>query len=122
MLANPVQSGVYTPSLDFITNLDGASAHPCQWMRVGNVVTVSGYVDVDPTAGASTRLDISLPVPTTFGGADDECGGVAFARAVAGQGAAILGFTTNTKASMIWVAVDTASRAMYFTFAYKVSG
>src|SRR5688500_4743620 len=34
-------SGTYTPTLTNTTNLDGSTAYECQYLRVGNTVTVS---------------------------------------------------------------------------------
>lgn len=112
-------SGTYTPTLNNTTNVAASTAYQCQWIRVGNVVTVSGKVDVDPTAAAATVLGISLPIASNFGAVED-CAGAAFSPAVAGQGAAILGSVANDRAEMQWVAVDTANRAMAFTFTYEV--
>src|SRR5574341_1241568 len=104
------RSGVYTPTLTNVANLAASTAYECQWMRVGELVTVSGKADVDPTAAASTQLGISLPIPSNFGAAED-CGGVAFSPAVANQGAAILADATNNRAQMEWIAVDLSNRA-----------
>src|SRR5438552_1367658 len=38
------QSGSYTPRLTNVANLSASTAYTCQWMRVGNTVTVSGKV------------------------------------------------------------------------------
>jgi len=44
-------------------------------MRVGNVVTVSGQMEVTPTANSTrTTIGISLPVTSNFATAY-ECGG-----------------------------------------------
>lgn len=112
-------SGTYTPTLTNVANLDASTAYQCQYLRVGAVVTVSGKVDVDPTAGAATQLGISLPIASNLGAAED-CAGTAFASGVAGQGAAILGDAANNRAEMNWVAVDTTNKAMYFTFQYEI--
>lgn len=112
-------SGTYTPTLTNVANLDGSTAYAAQYSRVGNTVTVTGKVDVDPTAGASTQLGISLPIASNFANAQ-ECAGVAFASGIAGQGAAIQGDATNNRAEMVWVAVDTTNQSMFYTFSYQV--
>jgi len=116
-----INGGVYTPTLTNVTNVAASTAYECQWQQVENTVVVSGRVDVDPTAGAATELGISLPplYPSAFT-AVQQCAGTAAAPAVAGQSAAILADVTNSRASMQWVAVDTANRAMYFTFTYRI--
>lgn len=113
-------AGSYTPSLTNVANLTASTAYKCQWSRVGNVVNVSGKVDVDPTLTAtSTQLGISLPVASNIGAAED-CAGTAFAPGIAGQGAAILGDATNNRAQMEWISTDVTNQAMYFTFGYEV--
>lgn len=113
-------SGLHTPTLTNVTNLAASTAYACQYMRVGDVVTMSGRVDVDPTTtGVSTELGISLPIASNLA-TSNECCGTAFASAVAGQGAAILADGTNNRARMVWIAGDVSSQAMFFTFTYRV--
>ena len=113
-------ASVYTPSLTNVANLDGSTAYEAQYIRIGNNVMVSGRVDVDPTApAASTQLGISLPVASDLATAQ-QCAGTAFAPAIAGQGAAILGDVTNNRAQMQWVSGDITNQPMYFTFMYRV--
>lgn len=114
-----IASGTYTPTLTSVTNVAASTAFQCQWMRVGNVVTVSGRVSVDPTAAGATILGISLPLASNLGAIED-CAGVAFANAVAGQGAAIWGDATNDRASMEWVAIDVTNQGMSFIFTYEI--
>lgn len=112
--------GKYTPTLTNVANLAASTAYECQWLRVGNVVTMSGRVDVDPSgAGASTQLGISLPVASAFGALENGAG-VAFASGVASQGAALIADAANDRFQMQWIATDVANRAMYFTATYEV--
>lgn len=112
--------GTYTPTLTNVANLDASTAYECQYIRVGNTVTVSGKVDIDPTTtSTSTQLGISLPISSNLG-AQEDCAGTAFASAIAGQGAAILGDATNNRAQLQYIAVDVTNQPMYFTFTYQV--
>lgn len=113
-------SGTYTPTLTNVANLDGSTAFQCQYLRVGNVVTVSGKVSVDPTLTASsTQLGISLPIASNLGTAQN-CAGTAFASGITAQGAAILGDAANDRAQMQWISSDVTNQPMYFTFTYLV--
>jgi len=112
-------AGVYTPTLTNVTNLDASTTYEAQYMQVGNTVTVSGKVDVNPTAAGNTVLGISIPIASNFGAAED-CGGTAFATGIAGQGAAVLADAANNRAQMQWIAVDTTNQAMFFIFSYQV--
>lgn len=112
--------GTYTPTLTNAANLAASTAYECQYIRVGNTVVVSGKVDVDPTlAATATQLGISLPIASNFG-AQEDCGGSAFASGIAGQGAAIRADATNDRAEMVWVSGDITNQSMYFTFQYQV--
>lgn len=117
--ANITGGGVYTPTLTAITNVSAATAYQCQYSRVGAFVTVSGMFDVDPTAAGAAELAITVPIASNFT-APENCGGTAFAPAVAGMGAAIQADAANNWAAAKWVAVDTANRTMAFTFSYLV--
>lgn len=118
---NPIpSSGVYTPTLTNAANLDASTAYVCQYLRVNNIVMVSGKVDVNPTlAATSTGLGISLPIASNFGATEDCCG-AAFASGIAGQGAAILADSINDRAQMQWIAGDLTNQAMYFSFIYRI--
>ena len=72
-----VFSGTYTPSqVSTNTNVDSVTFAACQYMRVGNVVTVSGQITIDATtASADTIVRMSLPIPSAFG-ASAQLGGV----------------------------------------------
>lgn len=112
-------AGTYTPTLTNTTNVAASTSYEWQYMRVGNTVTASGPVDVDPTAAGQVVLGISLPIASNLG-ADEDCSGVAFARAVAGQGGAIYADAANNRATLEWVAVDTANRKMNCVMTYQV--
>lgn len=113
-------SGTYTPALTNVANLDASTAYQCQYIRVGNTVTVSGKVDVDPTAAATpTQLGISLPIASNIGGSED-CAGAGVSPGVAGQCMAIIGDAANNRAELSWVSGDTTNQATYFTFTYQV--
>ena len=120
LTASNLLSGTYTPTITSITNIDSASASPAQYMRVGNAVTVSGYVAVDPTAAASTEIAISLPIASNFAN-DYECAGHAVANGVTnGECAPIYGDSTNNRASMAWETSFTFGNRFYYTFTYQI--
>lgn len=112
-------SGAYSPTLTNVANLDGSTAFAALYLRVGDVVTVSGKVSVNPTAAGSVQLGISLPFASNITDEQD-CNGAAFSPTIAGQGAAILGDTANNRAQMQWIAVDTTNQPMFFTFTYRI--
>lgn len=114
-----IKSDVYTPTLTNVTNLDGSTAFQCHYIRVGDVVHVAGKFQANPTAAAATELGMSLPIASNLLSADEQLAGTAFCPGVQ-QGAAIQADATNNRASINWVANDTANRAFQFTFTYRI--
>ncbi|WP_052757283.1 hyaluronate lyase N-terminal domain-containing protein [Sphingobium chungbukense] len=112
-------SGTYTPTLTNVTNVSGSTAYQCRYTRIGDVVRVSGRVDVDPTAGGTVELGISLPIASNFT-TIYQCSGVAASEVVPGQSAAFFADPTNDRARLIWNTSDTANRGMIFVFEYDV--
>lgn len=112
-------AGTYTPTLTGVANVGASGALACQYMRVRDVVTVSGRLTLDPTAAVATQLGISLPVASNLANAE-ECAGTAVAPGIAGQCAAIVGDATNNRAELQYVAADLTNQAWSFTFTYRV--
>lgn len=113
-------AGTYTPTATTISNVSAVTVFDAQWMRVKNVVTVSGLVLADPTAVGATVFDLSLPIPSNFGGSGENCGGTAASNAVAGLSIAIYGAPATDNARFEWIAVDTSNRALTFSFTYQI--
>lgn len=117
-----LDSGTYTPTLVNTLNVAASTAHKCQYLRVGNVVTVSGSVAIDPTAAAptTTQITISLPIPTRLVDGTD-CSGVASCNLVDGQTSGVItGNLGVDVAGLSFRASDLANRIWYFTFTYEV--
>lgn len=114
-------SGIYTPTLTNVANVASSSAFSCRYQRVGNVVTVSGAVTIDPTTAASTvtTLGISLPVASNFATAVD-AQGVASLSDIAAAVGRIIGDATNDRLSLSFIAKDAASRNWSFVAQYTV--
>jgi hypothetical protein len=120
ILSSQDVTGTYTPTLTNTTNVAASTAFQCQYIRLGDMVIVSGRVDVDPTsASAVTLLGISLPVASNIGAVED-LAGVAFNTAIAGLGGAIHGDVTNDMASLDYVPSNAANQPMYLMFMYQI--
>ncbi len=116
----PPYSGLYTPAITQITNLSNNSPYECQFLRVGDTVTVSGKVGMTTVAANTlTLLSMSLPVTSNLG-ADEDCAGTAFAYGTPGFSAAIQADTTNDRALMIFWPTTSGSTNFYFQFTYQV--
>jgi hypothetical protein len=116
-----VGSGTYTPTITATANVGASAAGVCQWMRVGNVVTVSGRLDVTPTAaaGALTTFQISLPIASNLATFSNCCGaGVYGANPTAAS--TIQADATTDRAAFAFFATVTTSNALTFQFTYVV--
>lgn len=114
-------SGTYTPTLTNVTNVAASVAATCQYTRVGDVVTVSGMFQLDPTsASIATELGISLPIASDFT-LFTQCSGTAHAKGSVSLGGAILADTTNNRASLQYInTAATANDFWHFTFTYII--
>lgn len=114
-----VTSGHYTPTFTNVANLDASVPLQAQWLRIQNVVTVSGGLTVDPTSsGVITQLGISLPIASTLTNLSD-CTGTANARALQ-ETAAIYADTTNHRAMLQYLANDPGNAYMSYVFCYTI--
>lgn len=116
-----IGSGTYTPTLTNTTNVAASTAFACQYVRVGNVVTVSGKVNIDLTAGSvASELGISLPIASNFT-ADNHCAGTAVPHAIASLCARVSADVTNDRANLHFIATsDAGNRSWSFQFTYVV--
>jgi len=122
-LVQLTDSGTYTPTLTGVTNVTSTTAFTCQYMRVGNVVTVSGKLSVTATANNSqTVLGISLPIASNFA-ADENCGGLAHTinnTAADQHGASIYADATNNRATFDYYETHGSADDFTFTFTYRI--
>jgi len=117
-----VAAGTYTPTLTNVTNITASTAYVCQYMRVGNVVTVSGRVDIQGTGTGTTVLRMSLPIASNFT-ATTQCGGACMNDGTIGNnyrhgsiGADIANNTSNIRI----VLAQTGNQTYFFTFTYII--
>ena len=115
--------GTYTPTLTGVTNVTSSTAFVCQYMRVGNTVTVSGKISVTPTANnTQTILGVSLPIASNFA-AEENCGGLAHTinnTAADQHGASIYADATNDRATFDYYETHGAADSFSFTFTYRI--
>lgn len=116
-----VASGTYTPTLTAVANATSLSADPFQWIRVGNVVTVSGSILAAATsAGPSMQVGITLPIASAFT-ASYQCAGVAKANTANGPSGAVFADAANDRANMqIQDTPTTSTLAYHMTFTYLI--
>lgn len=112
-----VFSGTYTPTSFNTTNIAASTPQSAQYLRVGNTVTVSGQIDIDPTATGFAILGLSLPVASAITSAVQLSGVFNCPDAVGGG---IYGDATNDRATFQFTASSAANLTYYYTFTYRV--
>jgi hypothetical protein len=111
-------SGTYTPTWTGLANVDSVTAFSCQYMRVGDTVTVSGWVTINATVdNTATSLSFSLPINSDtsvvnrLNGTGVEQGG--------GVAACLSGYGTNFGEFEVFPSVDTSVNYS-FHFTYRI--
>lgn len=109
-------SGVNTPV--GVTNIQAVVAGNQQWMRVGNVITVSGALQIDPTSGsASTVVALAFPVASTITSSDQVAGTASGVGATVNMSARVVGDTTGHRA-FITYATDSNTGNANWSYQY----
>ena len=112
-------SGTYTPTITLVTNVASSTARVCQYMRVGSVVTVSGYVTVTATTpAAGSRIYMSLPISSSFT-STAQAGGAGGVPGGANIGTVIFANSTSTTVSMDFLPVS-GSTDYWFSYTYQI--
>lgn len=116
-----IASGTYTPTLTSVLNVTSTTARVCQWLRVGNVVTVSGSANVTFTASSAGQIDISLPIASNFTTVG-QCSGVGSQDQTSGNFTGVITCdTTNDRASYKCASgAGGVAAELHFTFTYVV--
>lgn len=116
-----IASGVFTPTLTNTTNVAASTPYQCQYLRVGNIVTVSGKVDIDVTLAASTasELQMTLPIASNFS-AEENAGGTASSDAIASDVARIKADSSSKRASLVFKAISLTNDSYNFSFTYYI--
>jgi hypothetical protein len=122
----PLTNGTYTPTITNGTNVASSTARLCMYYKIGDIVTVMGTVEINPTSDTTvTNFGVSLPIASNLanefqlsGASSDASGGGG--ATVSGQ-FIIQGDATNNRAefSTNFVLGD-ANRKITFAFSYLV--
>lgn len=114
-----VASGTYTPTLTNSVNIAASTAYLCQWLRIGNCVTVSGLVRIQQTTTLLTStLLMSLPIASNLTTA--QLGGTAISYAGPTFNCSIT--SGSGKAEIDWAgSVGTGNNFYGFTFTYWIN-
>lgn len=118
--ASAIDQGLYTPS---VTNRSSTmsliSISPCQYMKVGNTVTVSGIITYFSSAGPLVSCTLSLPIGNAFGASYQAAG-----TAAADDGSGTVGAVNGVAGSaLVWLKMGNPNPGpttiVSFTFTYR---
>lgn len=114
-------NGTYTPTLTNSANIDSSTAYVTSYTKIGNMVYVSGKVDVNNTADATlTTLGISLPIVSNLANEQELAGVMSSCSSTAVQVGRISGDTANDRAQVNFIAAGTSNNGFSFYFAYRI--
>ena len=118
-LLQTVDSGSYMPAYVGVANVESITPFEARWVRIGDVVTVSGRMQVDPVAN-TTATSVRIPLPV----ASDVLtvaflGGSAISMNVADHVAFIEGDTANDAAIMSFTSRISTPVSWNFSFSYR---
>lgn len=116
-----IASGTFTPTMFPGLNVIAATGLKCQWLRVGNVVTVSGECQIQTVGVAVTTCGMELPIPSNLAVPND-CSGVIQQRIGATVGGLLIigGDTVNNRANIQFTAVAASTNNYGFHYTYEV--
>lgn len=116
-----VISGTYTPTITAVTNVTSSTASQLQYMRVGNVVTVSGELGLTPTGAGTMTARFTLPIASNLG-TSTNLGGTAVAWNTGAPLVAAINADTVNDAAQIRVANSAGvGVTLHFSFQYLIA-
>jgi hypothetical protein len=115
-----IASGTYTPTFTAVSGLSSFSAGSFQWIRVGNVVNVSGGFTA--TAAATTTIDfgLSLPIASNFTSYGHGAGSGRQVTDTENVGFGLSADTTNDRMSATGITNNSGSKTWVVSFTYLV--
>jgi hypothetical protein len=117
-------SGTYTPTASGTSNCTVGTIYKNQYLRIGDVVTVSGYVDVKPTnTTAVYYFTLDIPINNGIGAgtwASGNC--TAYPDATIGLNVGIIGASTTTNRIVLIMnkANHTSYIEHYYHYTYRL--
>lgn len=110
----------YNPVITSVANVASSVPHPLQWFRIGNVVHVSGAIDITPTATTTlTQARFTLPVASNFASSWECASAAAIGQGPVNQGL-ISADSTNDQALLTFTSTGTTLVRCFFAFSYLV--
>lgn len=114
-------SGVYTPTRSNEINLDvNAVPTEAQYLRLGDVVTVSGRIAFDANIPAvQSSVELSLPIASNIT-QEFHVSGVMYCGDVVRMGGGVKANVANKTALLYWIASDPDPRDWSYIYQYRI--
>lgn len=124
-LAGTVQqwygSATYTPTGTGVSNVSSIVPAKAQYLRVARVVTVSGTVDISPTAATTTTtFRLSLGVTSSLAALSDLAGSATFIAGSVHGPVVVYADTTNDQAFFSFTSASLLTHSITYQFTYEV--
>lgn len=114
-------SGTFNPSLSGLVNIASIAFYAAQYIRVGNVVTVSGKVIIDPISTLTlTQIESTLPIASDFANEFELAGSGASTTSSPCEPIAIKANTSTNKAQINYFPVSTGSNDFFYSYTYLI--
>jgi len=115
---NTVTSGVYLPTAANVSNTSAITADTAQFMRVGNVVTVSGRIVFSNTLTDFSQISLSLPFATVVSSVRNVAG---TANENIAEKIGIIRGRTGTNDALLEInGLNTSTYTVYYTYTYRI--
>lgn len=124
LLINPqtITAGTYTPTVTGIANVSSVgTVETHRYQRIGNIVTVTGAVNLTLTAGANTltTVSVTLPIASDFSAASDVAG-VLCDTTNSGRGGYVYANAATDTARAEYFCPSSGITKIYYQFSYTV--
>lgn len=115
-----IASGTYTPVFNSSSNVSSYSIQDAQYLRIGNVVNVSGSVVITPTNAANTftRLSFSVPISAAFT-TPEQLSGTCWGRPTCNRGGVLYANTTDIL-DLVFESASTTPTQIFYHFTYQI--
>lgn len=113
-------AGTYTPTISDVTNIGTSTPALWFWVRVGDVVTVAGRLDIDPVATGRWTVYATCPVTTSFAAAGQAGGYIGGINATGNNTGTVVARASNNQVVIDAFANHTSSLDYYIHFSYRV--
>lgn len=109
------------PTITGVANVGSSSSPVIQYTRAGSRVSLSGYVNITPTAGTTkTTFRVSLPIASNFISATEAPGSGTATDGTSFVAAGIIADATNDELQVSFTSLNTSSHTVTFSVTYVI--